>query len=723
MTNSSKKIQTIPSPAPRLRFGLSDRIAVGEIDYAPHSSDDFSQVLIRMATGLPERFSHEEIQQLRDSGELKLFRNHNSPTRLDSSRGQPEVKLNDLGAEQRGKVLWRKDICDRFLRMEAARETSRSDIAMRPAIATINAEIAKTETERQASSGRCGSSLVLRSPPSPTMLRKWLRKYEACNFDALVLRDNYGRCGNRQPRLDDEVQQLVKDFAATFADARKPSKALVYSNLVREIKKQNDERLKNGDAPLTLPSRRALDREIAKLDAYFVYAGRESEEKAKKKFYIVRGGLDVRLPLERVEMDEWCVSLQTLLMDAGVWSKLPRDVRRRVAKVRVWVSVAIDAATRCILAIHVISDSPSANSAVATLQMAVSDKRALAKAAGCTTPWDMSGPPDTISTDTGSSWFSYEFRAAGTDLGSEVMFAPVGMPQMRARIERVFSTMHTQLIARFDGRTFENSVVKGEYDSEARVTIDVEELTKMLIRYVVDVYHNEPHGGLGGETPRNAWLRLVRDWGVPPAPDPDQMRDIFGTTLERRITSEGIEFLGNQYQDDELARRRRQIGQKPVLIRVDQLDLGHISVRLPEGWLTVECQRQGMNGVSVKDWQETSERLRRTYADQAAITEDVVQQALGEIQDFADKAIARAEIDPPTYTREQLAKLERRLELGSRIERGSEEDGDFLEVAEDAPEDPPTAVPRLPLDPKDSANSESNAPDEQSDDDIWSMED
>src|SRR3546814_18591172 len=99
---------------------------------------------------------------------------------------------------------------------------------------------------------------------------------------------------------------------------------------------------------------------------------------------------------------------------------------------------------------------------------------------------------------------------------------------MRGRIERVFGTIHTQLLSWFDGRTFENVVARGDYPAEARASLLVEELNRVLIRYVVDYYHNHPHEGLGGETPRRCWDRLVKKYGVKPPPGPDQKRHVFG---------------------------------------------------------------------------------------------------------------------------------------------------------------------------------------------------
>src|SRR3546814_13370942 len=83
-----------------------------------------------------------------------------------------------------------------------------------------------------------------------------------------------------------------------------------------------------------MPSVKALERQISKISLFDLAVGREGRETALRKFGILSGGVDVDRPLERVEIDEWNVSLQTLLTDIAVWNKLPpeRSEERRVGK-------------------------------------------------------------------------------------------------------------------------------------------------------------------------------------------------------------------------------------------------------------------------------------------------------------------------------------------------------------------------------------------------------
>lgn len=691
MTNSNNLLTTAVSGSlpvsavpcyrlePHARYVLDDVTA-----FVGRSSDEHGHILRRVDDpNLCESFSHEQFYKLRQEGRLSIERNHFLASAAAVRLKGPEPLISELQPRAREKLFARKAFCDAFLRAEVAGEATRSDCSMRSFIeAFVAATFAKLLKE-----GRCGSEdISLKRPPSPTTLRKWLRKYEACGFEAMALRDCYGRSGDRTPRFGSEERALLAEFAGRYASRLKPTKAAVYIDLTSEIQNQNIERRKTGLRPLRKPSRNAFERVIAQLDPFHVCAAREGEAAARKKFYIVRHGLDVTRPLERVEMDEWRIDLQTVLKDAGAWANLADSARAAVERARLWLIVAIDAYTRCILAARVI-DNPSSTAAVATIAMAVHDKAKFAAAAGCQTPWDYHGTMETLVTDHGSAFIAHETRAAATDLGVEMLFPPAKSPQNRARIERFFRTIHTQLVALFDGRSFEDPVAKGDYESEAHAVVDPEELGRVIVRWIVDVYHNTPHNGLGGETPRNCWLRTTRLHPVLPPPDENVSRHIFGITVERRITKSGIRILGLNYQSKNLQELRLRAGQKPVLVRIDERDLGHVSVRGAEDWLTVDCLRPALKGVPANQWLAADRRLRREYADVARLSEDVVFQALLDIKAISAMATERAGIAAPVMTSAAVDQLERSVFRTFDFDRGPADGPGVLDPLAMPPDD------------------------------------
>lgn len=679
MSISDTAIKTA-SPVTHYRFGRHDKISVNDNAYRWDRTDDRGHLLRREDdSNLAVWFSHAEMQEFMRVDKLVVQRDWYRAAKVATRGRQGQFLLSELPADEQHRVLWKQEYCDRFLKMEASeRRIFRSDASMRTAIAHIAGEITELETVRQKSSGRCGSKVTLLSPPSPATLRGWLRRYEAAEYDPTSLRDAYGRSGNRVPRIEAETLQLAKTHADGYADSRRPTKVMLFKKFEEVLKAENESRFADGRPILREISRRTFEKLIDRLDPYHVCAAREGAEVARRKFGIVQGGLDIKRPLERIEVDEWNVSLQVLLVNAGLWAILTPDQKAAVGRTRVWLSAAIDAATRCVLALRLLNAAPSSASSLACLEMVVSDKSFLAQVVGTLAPWDMCGTPEIMAMDSGSAFIAAETKAAISDLGSETFYPPSGMAEMRARIERLFGNFQQHFVKYFAGQTFENFLRKGEYDSCGNACVDIEELNRTLIRFVVDAYHNTPHSELAGETPRNAWYRLSAKYGVLPPPDAAKRRHIFGIPCGRRIQNKGIRTFGLHYQSLELQQLRRMVGQKPILVRVDRLNLGEISVRTPDGWMVVKhvLKDVELSGVSYWEWIAAVEDLRLRNADISRLSVDVVNKALSAIRGTTEMAIQRAELGSPILGGSDADRLDRNLFRTFAIADASIEDED-----------------------------------------------
>ena len=171
---------------------------------------------------------------------------------------------------------------------------------------------------------------------------------------------------------------------------------------------------------------------------------------------------------------------------------------------------------------------------------------------------------------------------------------------MRAHVERSFNTTRTQLLPNFTGQTFANIQDKGDYDPKANASLFVDELARALVLYEVDVYHNSPHEGLLGETPRAAWQRLMLQGAgfSRVTPGAHRQRATFGIPLTRTLSKRGIRVMGLHYQSQALAAVLARDGNVPLAVRVDPEDLGWISFR----------DRPGLETRPLRD-----RRLRRRF--------------------------------------------------------------------------------------------------------------
>jgi putative transposase len=661
----------------RVRIDPMDRITMNGIAYGGAVSiPDIGYTLTRLNTKPPlaEAFTYADLQRERGKPGYKFDGGYFDATKAATLVRTNVERLADLPARELPTVMWRLEWCTRFLKRHADGTTSRSDEEMKAVIPLIHSEVVALDvakkTVTRGKNGkrkrRAGSESVSREAPCEKTLLDWVLRYEEAGFNSCALRNGNRNSGNRSPRLHPKVAKLVLAFAVAFAHPNRPTKKKLYDDLCEAVDAlpENVKAVAAGEPlPLPHPSDKTFYAAINKLDKFQVYAGRYGVEAAKRKFVMVLSGLGITRPLERVEMDEWCVSLMTLLIESGIWETLTPERQARVDRVRLWLCVAVDCATRCILGMH-LADKASVANVMATLRMVVSDKGVYADAVGALTPWDMGGTPESVVTDSGGSLIADETQSAVLDLTAAPKIPPVGLAHLRGQIERSFGTIHTELISRFSGRTFENTVALGDYKPAANANVENDEIAWALVRYAVDAYHNSPHEGLCGETPRNAWIRLTKMYEVTEPPDADKLRAIFGVRLVKKLRTGGVHVLGVNYNSEHLEAYRRKVGDIDTDVRLDAENMGHVSVRVGPDWLTVPCAHEGFERVTTRTWMAFLADRRRRFAAEAAVDLPTVRQSLRAIEAMNAGAMRSKGIGAMAPTPEEINQAEHDLALG-----------------------------------------------------------
>lgn len=79
-----------------------------------------------------------------------------------------------------------------------------------------------------------------------------------------------------------------------------------------------------------------------------------------------------------------------------------------------------------------------------------------------------------------------------------------------ARSHRVQLRGHQRIVSFYQGRTFKDVVEKGDADPVKEASMPMDRIEREYLRAILDIYHNTPHEGLGGETPHNAWVRQTQ---------------------------------------------------------------------------------------------------------------------------------------------------------------------------------------------------------------------
>lgn len=679
------RIRDIPQPhvldfgqVQRLRFAEFDRIILDDgIDYRWVEDTDSGHVLLDVHSKVyrPITFQAMVVQSRRFD-----FRHDRGfySKRAAKKRMHTNIEsLTDLSYEKRQYVYWKEAWVLEFLRLKAndpAVTSGQVSFEKARTIERIHFTLSK-KVKAAADNGRRTRAdrarMVFAAPVRKTLLG-WVKLLVNADFDPLVLSDRYSRSGNREERLTEDQCLLAGKYALRYASPNEPSVRELHRDMESEIgqinakrRKENKNRKKGDKLPLIASvSYDRLNRQIGLMDEFEKMAGRKGMEAALREFRPVGEGLpDVLRPMQHVEIDHWTVQLQTLRLWSGQWDKLSKASQKLVRKnaKRMVLGVAICRRTHCIAAM-ILSRTPSVESAIRLLEMAVTDKKKFADGVRAITPWDIAATMETMVMDGGPAFNNADFRSKMAGLGVEPEYPPGGLPHLRGMVERMFRNIDQKLIMRFEGRTFSNVVEKGDYDSVGRAGITVDELGYALIRYVVDCHHNTPQAALGGETPRACYLRLAKEHGLDPCPDAHKRRNVFGVDIKRTLSAAGIRFLGIQYRSRTLHKHFMKVKNAELTVRVHHGNLGAISVKTGKSLLTVKAPSE-FAGVDAQTWIEAEALLRRRGAHYKQMTREIVLGALADIERLAAVGRKRADISDSPISKNAMLHAERSIRI------------------------------------------------------------
>ena len=453
---------------PLFAFGKYDEVIMEGISYRAVDRDDSGFVFVRTdSTGVAESFTHQELSRRVTLGKLEHRRDAFLPETAKRRLKIPSREISTLSLSQQQKAKYHESMVLGFRAMEAEGKVKRTEASVAAVLTEIQFRAGQILSVSSEGDDRAtgGNTMIVPIKVSASRLLKRVAAFDRDGMSAL-----YGRSvnGRRSRRIAPDELALMSKTVQNFLTMERPTVAQVIEDVRDAFIAENHLRKNEGKPLLIMPSRETIRHAVRSLDPFEV-------------------------DIERVEMDEWKVDLFSLMAQNGLWSVLSDEEKASLSyeegkKPRWYLTAAICATTRCILGMK-LSRAPSGRSAMQTIDMIVRDKGVLADALGAQSPWNMSGTPELIVTDCGSAFIDFDTRAGATDLGIHIDAGPAGMPELRARIERMFGTMSTKLISRFSGRTFSNTIQKGDYDAEARAALTTDDLSEALVRWVVDVYH------------------------------------------------------------------------------------------------------------------------------------------------------------------------------------------------------------------------------------------
>ncbi|WP_298258225.1 Mu transposase C-terminal domain-containing protein [uncultured Litoreibacter sp.] len=623
-------------------------------------------------------FSFEEFRALLKQPDVLLEPDYFLVERQKLRETGVADSISTLPDETRAETMWRYVYVTVFLELWRAGKVKKTELSVQVWLPEIERHVNKLARSEQDGwlRKRAGKKRVYRVAPCPRTLLEWVRRFEQSGNSALALVPKTFRSGNWKDRFSLEELRFLGQCIGDYLTLSRLSKRRVSENTKIKFEAENVKRAELGLRPFKVPSRRKVEREIAKLDPYTTYAQRHGIEAANRAFMLYETGVDASYPMERIEIDEWNVDLITILAERGALDHLSAEQLAALPRGRRWLYLAIDAATRCVLGMR-LCETPNAQDAIALLADVTCDKSSLSAAAGCRSIWGQYGGLKTVATDLGAAFVDDRFRAAVFDAGGSPETPTGGLPQLRARVERIFGTFGTDLMPGLAGQTFSNPKERGDYPSVAMAALTDDVLIQMLILYVVDVYHNRPHAGLKGETPANCWKRLGCELGVVPDVPERVRRRAFGHSQNRKVSGRGVRVFGIDYTCSALRQFYLHRHETDVDIRVDLNDLGWIMVRIGEEWFPATALQKCFDGVSYDEWEGAARELRLKFRKEAALSEHIVADALQKIAALNRAAEATVGVALRAVTPAGLRRGEEDLFVGLSIDPDDPEDFDL----------------------------------------------
>ncbi|WGW03947.1 transposase [Tropicibacter oceani] len=667
----------------RYVFGLLDRVSIDNLPFTVSMETEVGYVMRRDdTTGLCQQFSHEDLARLGQEGRIRVERDYFDPLAACKRLARSETSVSALSDRPLRRLTKRDLYCQVALEMHNEQLLTFTDASIKANKVELLGRVLERAPVDAPEPGPDGKILKCENfakPPSPRTLRRWLA--ELNKFGLMGHIDSVSDRGNRRSRLTAAESSLMMAIARKYMSQDKPTIKELFEEMHLEFEAKNKELVEAGKPAMKIPNRETFRLAVRSLDPFQVELKRNGIDAARKKFRPVTTGVIATRPLERVEIDECTFDAQTLLQSTDIYGLFteeekqfmgiqfeeyrdPKTGKIKKRKAARWtLTAAICCATRCIVGM-VLSRAPNSEAAVQLLQMIVTNKGAWSDAVGSHTPWDMHGTPELIVFDGGSAFKSLRFRMAAEDLGIAWEMAMNGVPENRGAIERFFGTCSGDLASRLSGHTFRGILQKGDSDPEKRAALNLDDLTFALIRWVVEIYHNTPHGGLDDETPVQAWRRLNKVYGVTPPPDSEMMRLCFGHERDYRLDKTGITVLGLRYQSEVIQNHLRRTDVKPVKVRWHPKDIGAISVKIGEAWFNVPALDTSLKGVPAQTWLTAVRHVRNGAPKSNRLNNAAVRAAILAIKDRNEKAMARAGLNLEDWSEERFMREEKNLLAG-----------------------------------------------------------
>lgn len=440
---------------------------------------------------------------------------------------------------------------------------------------------------------------------SSTLRRWWSRYREAEKIYGkgyIGLLPSHGAKGNRSPKVDEIVLKFMDEFIEQHYENLKQRRVQrVYESFVQACKSH--------EPVLEPPCRRTFTRAIRKRAGYNQTLKREGRRAAiqKEQFWWELTSTTPRhgnRPFEIVHIDHTQLDVELVSSLASLTScnvdLLNNTIKHNLG--RPWVTFAVDAFTRRLLAVYVTYEEPSYRSCMMVLRICVQRFKRF---------------PQTIVTDNGSEFHSIYFEQLLATYLCTKKYRPPATARFGSVVERLFGTANTQFVHELLGNTQimrqHRQVTKSVSPSKLAIwTLD--NLYEAICHWAYEVYDQQEHPALG-QSPRDSFASGLAQGGsrlhkrveydetfrilTLPAPDQGQRKVQPG---------QGVKIHNIYYWSEEF--RDPEIEKSLVEVRYDPFDAGTAYAFVRGQWINcISAYYQYLQGRSEKEIRLASEEL------------------------------------------------------------------------------------------------------------------
>jgi putative transposase len=296
------------------------------------------------------------------------------------------------------------------------------------------------------------------------------------------------------------------------------------------------------------------------------------------------------------------------------------------------LTTVIDTYSRCIVGIHLGMEAPSAAVTCLALRHAIAPKQ-YSSGYELSNLWGTYGIPQYLYTDGGPDFTSQHIDQVAASLGITLCLRR--RPSDGGIVERPFGTLNREFFSTLPGYT--TCQLKGHRTKvEAEACVRLEDLERLLVRYIVDRYNQLPDPRIGKESRIGRWEagRIVQ----PPLLSEREL-DILLMRQDRRVVYQGgyIRFSNLVYRGEYLAGYAGQ----SVVLRYDPRDISSLFVyrqeRSKDVFLTrAHAQHLDTERLPLAEAKAINRRLRNASKE---VTNQSVLKEIGERSRHVEKLL------------------------------------------------------------------------------------